>query len=103
MRINQPVTQQERTFSPDVKLISTTDLRGMIQHCNDDFVKISGFTRDELIGQPHVAESVNQQVVNIADLSTQSLHQADASTATTQQMQRIAHELHELVVRFKRQ
>lgn len=53
MRINQPVTQQERTFSPDVKLISTTDLRGIIQHCNDDFVKISGFTRDELIGQPH--------------------------------------------------
>ncbi|MCT8125366.1 MULTISPECIES: PAS domain-containing methyl-accepting chemotaxis protein [unclassified Alishewanella] len=53
MRINQPVTQHERTFSPDVKLISTTDLRGMIQHCNDDFVKISGFTREELIGQPH--------------------------------------------------
>lgn len=50
MRINQPVTQQERTFSPDVKLISTTDLRGIIQHCNDDFVQISGFTREELIG-----------------------------------------------------
>lgn len=53
MRINQPVTQQERTFSADVKLISTTDLRGIIQHCNDDFVQISGFTREELIGQPH--------------------------------------------------
>lgn len=53
MRINQPVTQQERTFSKDTKLISTTDLHGTILHCNDEFVAISGFSRDELIGQPH--------------------------------------------------
>lgn len=53
MRVNQPVTQNERTFGKDVKLISTTDLRGTILHCNDEFVAISGFTREELIGQPH--------------------------------------------------
>lgn len=53
MRINQPTTQQERTFPENVKLISTTDLRGMIQHCNDEFIAISGFSKEELIGQPH--------------------------------------------------
>lgn len=53
MRINQPVTQQERTFPQHVKLISTTDLSGNIQHCNDEFIAISGYSKDELIGQPH--------------------------------------------------
>lgn len=53
MRVNQPVTQNERTFGKDTKLISTTDLHGNILHCNDEFIAISGFHRDELIGQPH--------------------------------------------------
>ncbi|WP_283173044.1 methyl-accepting chemotaxis protein [Parathalassolituus penaei] len=53
MRQNQPVTRTERTFTPQQKLISGTDLKGRITYCNDDFVQISGFTRDELIGQPH--------------------------------------------------
>lgn len=53
MRSNLPVTDQERTFSPDTRLVSSTDLEGRIVHCNDHFVAISGFTREELIGQPH--------------------------------------------------
>ncbi|WP_088329094.1 PAS domain-containing methyl-accepting chemotaxis protein [Lacimicrobium sp. SS2-24] len=53
MRNNQPVTRNERTFGENERLISTTDLQGNIQHCNDAFEQISGFTRDELIGQPH--------------------------------------------------
>lgn len=53
MRKNLPVTDRERTFSPNQKLISSTDLKGKIQHCNQAFVDISGFTREELIGQPH--------------------------------------------------
>lgn len=53
MRKNLPITQQERTFGRDTKLISTTDTRGVIQHCNDAFVEVSGFEREELIGQPH--------------------------------------------------
>lgn len=53
MRNNQPVTDQEVTFSHDEKLISATDLSGRIKHCNDAFVRVSGFKREELIGQPH--------------------------------------------------
>ncbi|GGD68513.1 methyl-accepting chemotaxis protein [Lacimicrobium alkaliphilum] len=53
MRNNQPVTQQERTFGENERLISTTDTQGNIQHCNDAFERVSGFTREELIGQPH--------------------------------------------------
>lgn len=53
MRKNLPVTNNERKFPESQKLISSTDLRGRIQHCNDVFVEISGFTRDELLGQPH--------------------------------------------------
>ncbi|SDI71691.1 methyl-accepting chemotaxis sensory transducer with Pas/Pac sensor [Pseudomonas panipatensis] len=53
MRQNLPVTQQERTFPADERLISTTDLTSKITYCNDAFVAISGFTREELLGQPH--------------------------------------------------
>lgn len=34
-------------------LVSKTDLKGIITYANDAFVKISGYTRDELIGKPH--------------------------------------------------
>lgn len=53
MRKNLPVTNQRRTFNADQRLISVTDTKGMITDCNDAFVAISGFSREELIGQPH--------------------------------------------------
>lgn len=34
-------------------MISTTDTKGVITYCNDDFVDISGFSRDELVRAPH--------------------------------------------------
>jgi aerotaxis receptor len=53
MRSNLPVTQQEFQFSPEYSLVSVTDLKGRITYCNDAFVAVSGYTRDELLGQPH--------------------------------------------------
>ena len=53
MRVNLPVTEHERVFPAEQRLISTTDLDSRITYCNDAFVAISGFTYDELVGQPH--------------------------------------------------
>ncbi|MFE8070291.1 PAS domain-containing methyl-accepting chemotaxis protein [Marinobacteraceae bacterium S3BR75-40.1] len=53
MRKNLPITDRERRFPSDQKLISSTDLKGKIQHCNDAFCEVSGFSREELLGKPH--------------------------------------------------
>ncbi|WP_166366720.1 methyl-accepting chemotaxis protein [Pseudomonas akapageensis] len=53
MRNNQPITQRERTFPTQQRLISTTDAKGVITYCNDAFVEISGFSREELVRAPH--------------------------------------------------
>ncbi|MCH1920384.1 methyl-accepting chemotaxis protein [Shewanella sp. A3A] len=53
MRKNLPVTDRERTFKAEEKLISVTNAEGIILDCNDAFVNISGYSREELIGQPH--------------------------------------------------
>ena len=53
MRNNQPVTQKEVILEPNTRIVSTTDIGGKIQSANLDFIAISGFREDELIGQPH--------------------------------------------------
>ncbi|MBE0482434.1 MAG: methyl-accepting chemotaxis protein [Bacterioplanes sp.] len=53
MRNNQPVTDREYKIPSDVELISTTDARGCITDVNEHFCRVSGFSKDELIGQPH--------------------------------------------------
>ena len=53
MRNNQPITQRERTFAAQQRLISTTDVKGQITYCNDAFIEVSGFSRDELLRAPH--------------------------------------------------
>ncbi|WP_027213952.1 methyl-accepting chemotaxis protein [Burkholderia sp. WSM2232] len=53
MRNNQPVTGHEYEFPASQMLVSATDLTGRIEYCNPAFVAVSGFTHDELIGQPH--------------------------------------------------
>lgn len=37
----------------NVAVISTTDLQGNITYANDLFCKLTGYAREELIGQPH--------------------------------------------------
>jgi aerotaxis receptor len=53
MRLNLPVTEQEFILSQDDTLVSTTDLKGRITYCNQSFAYVSGYSRDELLGQPH--------------------------------------------------
>ena len=52
MRVNEPVTQREYSFQDEL-LVSTTDPQGRITHCNAAFCKVSGYSYQELIGQPH--------------------------------------------------
>ncbi|WP_133406792.1 methyl-accepting chemotaxis protein [Parashewanella tropica] len=53
MRANLPVTDKEFIISENDQLISSTDTHGNITHCNQAFIDVSGFTTEELIGQPH--------------------------------------------------
>lgn len=34
-------------------LVSETDEKGFIKFANDEFCKVAGYTREELVGQPH--------------------------------------------------
>ncbi len=53
MRTNLPVTQREYDYPDGTLIVSSTDAQGRITHCNQSFVDVSGFTYDELMGQPH--------------------------------------------------
>ena len=53
MKMNTPITDNEVNYDSDCVIVSTTDLKGAMTYVNDDFIKISGFTRDELIGKNH--------------------------------------------------
>ncbi|WP_281915577.1 methyl-accepting chemotaxis protein [Caldimonas thermodepolymerans] len=53
MRVNLPVLPDEYHFPADVTLVSKTDLKGRILYANPAFIKVSGFSREELLGQPH--------------------------------------------------
>lgn len=53
MRNNLPVTGRGFPLEPDQTLVSTTDLKGRITYCNPAFIRVSGYSREELMGQPH--------------------------------------------------
>jgi len=53
MRNNGPVTQREFVLDDGATLVSTTDLKSRITYCNPAFIAVSGYSRDELVGQPH--------------------------------------------------
>ncbi|ODU44837.1 PAS domain-containing methyl-accepting chemotaxis protein [uncultured Aquimonas sp.] len=53
MRTNLPVTGREVELADGEIIVSHTDTKGKIVSVNRSFVRISGFTEAELIGQPH--------------------------------------------------
>ncbi len=53
MRVNLPVSNNEYDYPGEELLMSTTDKSGVITHCNAAFMRVSGYTMDELMGQPH--------------------------------------------------
>jgi len=53
MKKNFPVTQNEVRLGENEKIISSTDLKGIITHVNDTFIRISGYEESELIKKNH--------------------------------------------------
>ena len=47
------VTELETPFPAGKLIVSRTDLAGCITHMNQAFVDMSGYSEEELIGQPH--------------------------------------------------
>ncbi|MBY0454976.1 MAG: PAS domain S-box protein [Burkholderiaceae bacterium] len=53
MRVNLPVTNHEFDYPGEELLMSTTDAKGIITHCNAAFARVSGYDIEDLMGQPH--------------------------------------------------
>jgi aerotaxis receptor len=53
MKRNLPVTQHEIDYADSDVFVTRTDPKGIITYANDAFVKISGFSREELVGKNH--------------------------------------------------
>ena len=65
MRTNMPVTQVEYILKEGEAPTSKTDIQGNIIFVNQDFVNVSGFSEEELIGQP-------QNIVRHPDMPTEA-------------------------------
>ncbi|AVR89147.1 methyl-accepting chemotaxis protein [Thauera aromatica K172] len=53
MKVNLPVTDTEVQLGEGESIVSRTDLRGVITYVNDIFVRVSGYSEDELVGSAH--------------------------------------------------
>ncbi len=46
-------TGREVTFGEDELIVSKTDLAGVVTYANDVFLRVSGYSEEEIIGKPH--------------------------------------------------
>ena len=53
MKHNLPVTGRQVEVPANANILSTTDLKGAVTHVNPDFLQISGFAAEELVGFNH--------------------------------------------------
>ncbi|WP_299195388.1 PAS domain-containing protein [uncultured Amphritea sp.] len=62
---------KERDFAEGSRLISTTSLTGCITYANQNFIDIAGYSREELVGQPHnIVRHPDMPAAAFADLWT---------------------------------
>ena len=47
------LSEREIPYPEGRLIISRTDLDGILTHANDAFIELSGYAREDLIGQPH--------------------------------------------------
>lgn len=47
------ILDEEVPFPEGKLIVSRTNLQGIITHCNQSFIEMSGFSEQELIGEPH--------------------------------------------------
>ncbi len=53
MKNNKLVLDEEIQLDPKRYIVSETDAKGKITFCNDYFIEICGYSKEELLGQPH--------------------------------------------------
>jgi len=47
------LTGRERKFDRDEIIVSKTDLKGIVTYANEVFLRVAGYTEDEILGKPH--------------------------------------------------
>lgn len=53
MKQEKIILDEEIQLNPKRYIVSETDEKGKITFCNDYFIEVCGYDKDELIGQPH--------------------------------------------------
>ena len=53
MRNYRPVTQRDFGCAEDATLMPASDTRNRISYANAAFIAVSGFDREEIVGQPY--------------------------------------------------
>lgn len=63
------ITDRETLFPRGELIVSQTDVAGIITTCNQAFVRMSGYSREELLGAPHsILRHPDMPAVAFADL-----------------------------------
>lgn len=99
LRSNLPVTQRELTFAAEQRLISATDVQGNLTYCNDEFVTVSGFRREQLIGSVEARSGVEQVISTQGALdgingAVERIHQmSQQMAAASEQQAHVAEEI----------
>ena len=52
-RPTTPPTGREISFAEHEIIVSKTDMRGVITYANEVFLRVAGYTEEEVLGQPH--------------------------------------------------